>query len=124
MQDRLSTSSALFPEHAAIPGSQSKDFALRLICDADLLDNSLRRIVRSDDQVQFLSAGHTLDADRRELAPRRQADCRRAASVRFARPPRADRDRIVRKDDRLASARGGRVVATLASRVNAAHPMP
>ena len=59
VQDRLSTSSALFPEYAAIPGSQSKDFALRLICDADLLDNSLRRIVRSDDHVQFLSAGHT-----------------------------------------------------------------
>ena len=35
-----------------------------------------------------------------------------------------NRDRIVHKDDRLASVRGGRVVATLASLINAAHPMP
>jgi DNA-binding winged helix-turn-helix (wHTH) protein len=35
-----------------------------------------------------------------------------------------NRDRIVRKDDRLASVRGGRVVATLASRINAAQAMP
>ncbi len=35
-----------------------------------------------------------------------------------------NRDRIVRKDDRLASVHGGRVVATLASRINAAQAMP
>ena len=89
-----------------------------------MLDNSLRHIVRSDDQVQFLSAAHTLDADRRE---------RRRGARPIAVEPRAfdwlvhlvqNRDRIVRKDDRLASVRGGRVVATLASRINAAHPMP
>jgi len=38
--------------------------------------------------------------------------------------PVQNRDRIVRKDDRLASVRGGRVVATLASRINAAQAMP
>jgi DNA-binding winged helix-turn-helix (wHTH) protein len=35
-----------------------------------------------------------------------------------------NRDRIVRKDDRLAPVRDGRVVATLASRINAAQAMP
>jgi hypothetical protein len=61
------------------PDRNPKDFALRLICDADVLDNSLRRIVRSDDQVQILFAGHTLDADRRER--------RRGARPTAVKPP-------------------------------------
>jgi DNA-binding winged helix-turn-helix (wHTH) protein len=72
--------------------------------------------------VQFFFAGHTLDADRRELR-------RDGASVTVE-PQVFDlliyvlqnRDRVVSKDDLLAAVWGGRIVAdsTRASRINAA----
>src|SRR5271157_2681085 len=72
--------------------------------------------------VQFLFAGHVLDADRREL--------RRGAETVAVEPQVFDlliylienRDRVVSKDDLIASVWGGRIVSdsTLTSRVNAA----
>jgi DNA-binding winged helix-turn-helix (wHTH) protein len=72
--------------------------------------------------VQFLFADHALDADRREL--------RRGAELIAIEPQVFDllvyllqnRDRVVSKDDLLASVWGGRIVSdsTLTSRVNAA----
>jgi TolB-like protein/Tfp pilus assembly protein PilF len=72
--------------------------------------------------VQFLFADHTLDVDRREL---------RRASERIAVEPQVfdllvylvqNRDRVVTKDDLIASVWGGRIVSdsTLTSRINAA----
>jgi TolB-like protein len=73
-------------------------------------------------QVQFLFAGHTLDTDRREL--------RRGLEPIAVEPQVFDlliylvenRDRVVSKDDLIASVWGGRIVSdsTLTSRVNAA----
>jgi len=72
--------------------------------------------------VQFLFAGHTLDTDRREL--------RRGSETVAVEPQVFDlliylvenRDRVVSKDDLIASVWGGRIVSdsTLTSRVNAA----
>ena len=72
--------------------------------------------------VQFLFADHALDSDRREL--------RRGAELIAIEPQVFDllvyrlqnRDRVVSKDDLLASVWGGRIVSdsTLTSRVNAA----
>jgi TolB-like protein len=72
--------------------------------------------------VQFLFAGHTLDIYRREL--------RRGAELIAVEPQVFDlliylvehRDRVVSKDDLIASVWGGRIVSdsTLTSRVNAA----
>jgi len=72
--------------------------------------------------VQFLFAGHTLDTDRREL--------RRAGAPVAVEPQVFDlliylvenRDRVVSKDDLIASVWGGRIVSesTLTSRINAA----
>jgi len=72
--------------------------------------------------VQFLFAGHTLDTDRREL--------RRGPESIAVEPQVFDlliylvenRDRVVSKDDLIASVWGGRIVSdsTLTSRVNAA----
>jgi TolB-like protein/cytochrome c-type biogenesis protein CcmH/NrfG len=72
--------------------------------------------------VQFLFAGHTLDTDRREL--------RRGADAIAVEPQVFDllvylvenRDRVVSKDDLIASVWGGRIVSdsTLTSRINAA----
>jgi TolB-like protein len=72
--------------------------------------------------VQFLFAGHTLDTDRREL--------RRAAQLIAVEPQVFDlltylvenRERVVTKDDLIASVWGGRIVSdsTLTSRINAA----
>src|SRR6187399_2244239 len=72
--------------------------------------------------MQFLFGDHTLDADRREL--------RRGAESISVEPQVFDlliylvenRDRVVSKDDLIASVWGGRVVSdsTLTSRINAA----
>jgi TolB-like protein/cytochrome c-type biogenesis protein CcmH/NrfG len=72
--------------------------------------------------VQFLFAGHTLDTDRREL--------RRGPEPIAVEPQVFDlliylvenRDRVVSKDDLIASVWGGRIVSdsTLTSRINAA----
>ena len=72
--------------------------------------------------MQFLFAGHTLDTDRREL--------HRAAEPVAVEPQVFDllvclvrnRDRVVSKDDLIASVWGGRIVSesTLTSRINAA----
>jgi DNA-binding winged helix-turn-helix (wHTH) protein len=72
--------------------------------------------------VQFFFANHTLDIDRREL---------RRGSVPIAVEPQVfdllvylvqNRDRVVTKDDLIASVWGGRIVSdsTLTSRINAA----
>ena len=72
--------------------------------------------------VQFLFADHTLDTDRREL---------RRGSKPIAVEPQVfdllvyllqNRDRVVSKDDLIASVWGGRIVSdsTLTSRINAA----
>src|SRR5215467_60775 len=72
--------------------------------------------------VQFFFENHTLDADRREL---------RRGSELIALEPQvfdlllyliANRDRVVSKDDLIASVWGGRIVSdsTLGSRINAA----
>jgi TolB-like protein/cytochrome c-type biogenesis protein CcmH/NrfG len=72
--------------------------------------------------VQFLFDNHTLDADRREL---------RRGAERIAVEPQVfdllvylveNRDRVVSKDDLIASVWGGRIVSdsTLTSRINAA----
>jgi TolB-like protein len=72
--------------------------------------------------VQFLFADHTLDTDRREL---------RRGSAPIAVEPQVfdllvylvqNRDRVVSRDDLLASVWGGRIVSdsTMASRINAA----
>jgi len=72
--------------------------------------------------VQFFFADHTLDTDRREL---------RRGSERIAVEPQVfdlliylvqNRDRVVSKDDLVASVWGGRIVSdsTLTSRINAA----
>jgi DNA-binding winged helix-turn-helix (wHTH) protein len=72
--------------------------------------------------MQFLFGDHTLDADRREL--------RRGAEPISVEPQVFDlliylvenRDRVVSKDDLIASIWGGRIVSdsTLTSRINAA----
>jgi TolB-like protein len=72
--------------------------------------------------VQFLFAGHTLDTDRREL--------HRAGEAIAIEPQVFDlivylvenRDRVVTRDDLIASVWGGRIVSdsTLATRINAA----
>ena len=72
--------------------------------------------------MQFVFAGHTLDTDRREL--------RRGPELVAVEPQVFDlliyllenRDRVVSKDDLIASVWGGRIVSdsTLTSRVNAA----
>jgi TolB-like protein len=72
--------------------------------------------------VQFLFANHALDSDRREL--------RRGSELIAVEPQVFDllvylvqnRDRVVSKDDLIASVWGGRIVSdsTLASRINAA----
>jgi TolB-like protein/cytochrome c-type biogenesis protein CcmH/NrfG len=72
--------------------------------------------------VQFLFAGHTLDTDRREL--------RRGAEAIAIEPQVFDliiylvenRERVVSRDDLIASVWGGRIVSesTLATRINAA----
>ena len=72
--------------------------------------------------MQFLFADHTLDTDRREL---------RRGSEPIAVEPQVfdllvylvqNRDRVVSKDDLIASVWGGRIVSesTLTSRINAA----
>jgi DNA-binding winged helix-turn-helix (wHTH) protein len=72
--------------------------------------------------VQFFFTDHTLDTDRREL---------RRGSERVAVEPQVfdlliylvqNRDRVVSKDDLIASVWGGRIVSdsTLTSRINAA----
>ena len=72
--------------------------------------------------MQFLFANHTLDTDRREL---------RRGSEPIAVEPQVfdllvylvqNRDRVVSKDDLIASVWGGRIVSdsTLTSRINAA----
>ena len=72
--------------------------------------------------MQFLFADHTLDTDRREL---------RRGAERIAVEPQVfdllvylvqNRDRVVSKDDLIASVWGGRIVSdsTLTSRINAA----
>jgi len=72
--------------------------------------------------VQFVFAGHTLDTDRRELS--------RGAEAVAVEPQVFDlivylvenRDRVVSRDDLIASVWGGRIVSdsTLATRINAA----
>ena len=72
--------------------------------------------------MQFLFTDHVLDADRREL--------RRGAQPIAVEPQVFDllvylaqnRDRVVSKDDLIASVWGGRIVSesTLTSRINAA----
>jgi DNA-binding winged helix-turn-helix (wHTH) protein len=75
-----------------------------------------------DIDVQFLFGDHTLDTDRREL---------RRGSEPIAVEPQVfdllvylvqNRDRVVSKDDLIASVWGGRIVSdsTLTSRINAA----
>jgi DNA-binding winged helix-turn-helix (wHTH) protein len=72
--------------------------------------------------VQFVFGDHTLDADRREL---------RRGAERIAVEPQVfdllvylvqNRERVVSKDDLIASVWGGRIVSasTLTSRINAA----
>src|SRR2546423_14361696 len=72
--------------------------------------------------MQFLFADHTLDTDRREL---------HRGSAQIAVEPQVfdlliylvqNRERVVSKDDLIASVWGGRIVtdSTLASRINAA----
>jgi len=72
--------------------------------------------------VQFLFADHTLDTDRREL--------RRGAAAISLEPQVFDlivylmenRERVVSRDDLIASVWGGRIVSesTLSTRINAA----
>ena len=72
--------------------------------------------------MQFLFAGHILDTDRREL--------RRGSKLIAIEPQVFDlltylvenRERVVTKDDLIASVWGGRIVSdpTLTSRINAA----
>ena len=72
--------------------------------------------------MQFLFADHTLDTDRREL--RRGSEplpsSRRSSTCWFTWCE--NRDRVVSKDDLIASVWGGRIVSdsTLTSRINAA----
>src|SRR6516165_4382608 len=80
------------------------------------------RNMRRERQVRFLFEGYVLDTERREL--------RRGSALLSMEPQVFDllefvvrnRDRVVSKDDLLASVWGGRIVSesTLASRINAA----
>jgi TolB-like protein/Tfp pilus assembly protein PilF len=109
-----------------IPGARAKVFAKLLICASEDLHFPLRTASSegggSGAKVQFLFADHTLDTDRRELV---------RGSAPIAVEPQVfdllvhlmrNRDRVVSKDDLIASVWGGRIVseATLASRINAA----
>jgi TolB-like protein len=113
-------------EMREIPGARAKVFAKLLIYASEDLHFPLRIASRgrggSGAKVQFLFADHTLDTDRRELA---------RGSAPIAVEPQVfdllvhlmrNRDRVVSKDDLIASVWGGRIVseATLASRINAA----
>src|SRR6516225_6890464 len=109
-----------------IPRARAKVFAKLLICASEDLHFPLRTASSegggSGAKVQFLFADHTLDIDRRELL-------RGSAPIAVA-PQVFDllvylvrnRDRVVSKDDLIASVWGGRIVSesTLASRINAA----
>ena len=80
------------------------------------------RLSHGASDVQFLFGDHVLDVDRREL--------RRGAAAIAVEPQVFDvlvylvenRDRVVSKDDLIASVWGGRIVSesTLTSRINAA----
>src|SRR6266481_2193179 len=80
------------------------------------------RVVFREGRMQFRFADHTLDTDRREL---------RHCGTPIAVEPQVfdlltyllqNRERVVSKDDLIASVWGGRIVgdSTLASRINAA----
>src|SRR6516225_2235979 len=109
-----------------IPGARAKVFAKLLICASEDLHFPLRTASSegggSGAKVLFLFADHTLATDRRELV---------RGSAPIAVEPQVfdllvhlmrNRNRVVSKDDLIASVWGGRIVseATLASRINAA----
>jgi DNA-binding winged helix-turn-helix (wHTH) protein len=100
-----------------------KDLARRLICRGEDLDYpAIRTRGRVGTGVQFLFSDHWLDTDRLEL--------RRGAELVALEPQVFDllvylvqnRDRVVSKDDLIASIWSGRIVSdsTLTSRINAA----
>jgi TolB-like protein len=72
--------------------------------------------------VQFLFAGHTLDTDRRELRRDSQSIAVEPQVFDLLTYLVENRERVVTKDDLIASVWGGRIVSdsTLTSRINAA----
>jgi TolB-like protein/Tfp pilus assembly protein PilF len=108
-----------------MPATPEKDFAGPLICASRGFDLSLTiasgQVALLRGKVQFLFADHTLDVGRRELlrgsAPIAVAPQVFDLLVHLVR----NRERVVSKDDLIASVWGGRIVSesTLASRINA-----
>ena len=109
----------------AIQRRRMEDFARSLICPSEGLDYFLRRFQGRPDEdlsVQFRFADHRLDTDKRELC--------RGSELIGVEPQVFDllvylvqnRDRVVSKDDLIATVWGGRIVSesTLTSRINAA----
>jgi TolB-like protein/Tfp pilus assembly protein PilF len=108
-----------------LPDTQPRDFAPRLISPCGGLDYSLRSTFVVyfwvNRAVQFLFTNHVLDPDRRELY--------RGSHFVAVEPQVFDllvylvenRDRVVSKEDLIASVWGGRIVSesTLTSRINA-----
>ena len=72
--------------------------------------------------MQFLFAGHTLDTDRRELRRDSQSIAVEPQVFDLLTYLVENRERVVTKDDLIASVWGGRIVSdsTLTSRINAA----
>jgi DNA-binding winged helix-turn-helix (wHTH) protein len=72
--------------------------------------------------VQFLFAGHTLDTDRRELSRGPEQIAVEPQVFDLLTYLVENRDRVVTKDDLIASVWDGRIVSdsTLTSRINAA----
>src|SRR5215470_13015106 len=72
--------------------------------------------------MQFLFAGYTLDTDRRELSRGSQSIAVEPQVFDLLTYLVENRERVVTKDDLIASVWGGRVVSdsTLTSRINAA----
>jgi TolB-like protein/Tfp pilus assembly protein PilF len=104
--------------------SLGKDFEVGLICPRDQREYSAREASRTiqGDKVRFLFGNHLLDAELREL--------RRGFKAVPVEPQVFDllvylvenRDRVVSKDELIASVWNGRIVSdsTLTSRINAA----
>jgi DNA-binding winged helix-turn-helix (wHTH) protein len=72
--------------------------------------------------VQFLFAGYTLDTDRRELSRGSESIVVEPQVFDLLTYLVENRERVVTKDDLIASVWGGRIVSdsTLTSRINAA----
>ena len=72
---------------------------------------ALRRHVRGAPEVQFLFDDHALDADRRELRRGRRAVAVEPQVFDLLVYLVENRDRVVSKDDLIASVWGGRIVS-------------